>query len=75
MKMGTFVGRAKKLSVLAGMAVGVMVGLIYQPPWWVISLASFFAWRVIEGVLKVLPWQPSEPSERSEGKDLRYIRH
>ena len=68
--MGTLVKWAKQLSVLAGMAVGVVVGLIYQPSWWVISLVSFFAWLVIEGVLKVLPRQIPEHPE----PDMRYTR-
>ena len=70
--MGTFVKWAKQLSVLAGMTVGVVVGLIYQPSWWVISLVSLSAWLVIEGVLKFLP--SSQLPEHPE-LDVRYIRH
>ena len=70
--MGTFVKWAKQLSVLAGMTVGVVVGLIYQPSWWVISLVSLSAWLVIEGVLKSLP--RSQLPEHPE-PDMRYIRH
>jgi hypothetical protein len=72
--MGTFVKWAKQLSVLTGMTVGVVVGLIYQPSWWVISLVSSLAWLVIEGVLKVLPRQPFEDPGDPE-PDMRYIKH
>ena len=72
--MGTFIRWAKQLSVLTGMTVGVVVGLIYQPSWWVISLVSLLAWMVIEGFLKVLPRQPFEHPEHPE-PDTRYIRH
>ena len=71
--MGTLVKWAKQLSVLAGMAVGVVVGLIYQPSWWVISLVSFLAWLVIEGMLKVLPLQPPE-QPKPEEPDTRFVR-
>jgi hypothetical protein len=70
--MGTFVKWAKQLSVLIGMTVGVVVGLIYQPSWWVISFVSLLAWLVIEGVLKVLPSQLPDDPEHPE-PDTRYI--
>ena len=72
--MGIFVKWAKQLSVLAGMTVGVVVGLIYQPSWWVISLVSLSVWLVIEGVLKLLPRQLPKQPEHPE-PDMRYIRH
>ena len=72
--MGTFVKWAKQLSVVTGMTVGVVAGLIYQPAWWVISLVSLSAWLVIEGVLKLLPRQPTEHPEHPE-PDMRYTRH
>ena len=72
--MGIFVKWAKQLSVLAGMTVGVVVGLIYQPSWWVISLVSLSVWLVIEGVLKLLPRQIPKQPEHPE-PDMRYIRH
>jgi len=72
--MGTFVKWAKQLSVVTGMTVGVVVGLIYQPAWWVISLVSLLVWLVIEGVLKVLPRQLPELPEHPE-PDMRYTRH
>ena len=71
--MGTFVKWAKQLSVVTGMTVGVVVGLIYQPSWWVISLVSFLAWLVIEGTLKVLPLQPPE-QPKPEEPDTRYVK-
>jgi hypothetical protein len=72
--MGTFVKWAKQLSVLTGMTVGVVVGLIYQPSWWVISLVSLSVWLVIEGVLKLLPSKLPKQPEHPE-PDMRYIRH
>jgi len=72
--MGTFVKWTKQLSVLIGMTVGVAVGLIYQPYWWVISFVSLLVWLVIEGVLKVLPSQLPNHPEHPE-PDMRYISH
>ena len=70
----SFVKWAKQLSVVTGIAVGVVVGLIYQPAWWVISVASVLAWLVIEGVLKILPWQPTEAPVQPEEPDTRFVR-
>ena len=71
--MGTLLKWAKQLSVLTAMTVGVVVGLIYQPSWWVISVASLVAWLVIEGVLKILPWQPTKAPVLPEEPDTRYV--
>ena len=72
--MGTFVKWAKQLSVVTGMTVGVVVGLISQPSWWVISVVSLLAWVVIEGVLKLLPRQLPKQPEHPE-PNMRYTRH
>ena len=74
--MGTFVKWAKQLSVVTGMTVGVVVGLIYQTAWWVISLVSVLAWLVIEGFLKISPGSrpklrcsPRSPTRDMSGAD------